>query len=451
VSAVLHEASVSLEPVPVSAPRAREFLAAVLAEAGRSVWVEAAQLALSEIVTNAVLHAHTNLDITVRVGREELRVDVRDYNPHLPTQRTYEAGATTGRGMELVAAVSAECGVSPVAPIGKVVWFVIRDTQDEPTAEDLLAHWDFEDDLDEAAASLVPQDSRVALPTFPPTLWLAAAEHHDAVLREYVLYAAEHDTADADDVPLADQARAWLSLAVEATVEQARAAGLATRRLPAGHPSPLPDAPASLDVTLSVPADAQRSFLALQDLLDAAERVAVEGRLLIRPALPEIVAVRDWVCDQVVAQLGGVSPSAWPGADQERFTVQVRDRRGDGLDSGWDASLVHDSDRGVVAADDANRIVAVSRPLAAELGWEVADLVGRRVVALIPPGLREAHVAGFSRHLHTGESHVLGVPVRLPVLRADGTEVLCDFLIEQADTTGGRPVYVAWITPAART
>jgi PAS domain S-box-containing protein len=85
--------------------------------------------------------------------------------------------------------------------------------------------------------------------------------------------------------------------------------------------------------------------------------------------------------------------------------------------------------------------------LAAALGWEVDDLVGRRVVTLIPPELREAHVAGFTRHLTTGEAHVIGVPLRLPVMRADGTRVECDFLIEQTRVEQGRHVYVAWIEP----
>jgi hypothetical protein len=80
---------------------------------------------------------------------------------------------------------------------------------------------------------------------------------------------------------------------------------------------------------------------------------------------------------------------------------------------------------------------------------DVDDLVGRRVVALIPPELREAHVAGFTRHLTTGEAHVLGVPLRLPVLRADGTRLDCDFLIEQTPATTGRAVYIAWIQPIA--
>jgi hypothetical protein len=33
------------------------------------------------------------------------------------------------------------------------------------------------------------------------------------------------------------------------------------------------------------------------------------------------------------------------------------------------------------------------------------------------------------------------------VLRADGSEVLCSFLIESHPTPAGRQVYVAWIAP----
>jgi hypothetical protein len=71
------------------------------------------------------------------------------------------------------------------------------------------------------------------------------------------------------------------------------------------------------------------------------------------------------------------------------------------------------------------------------------------VVVLVPPRYRESHVAGFTRHLTTGEAHVLGVELELPVLRRDGTEVLCTFLIESTGTPSGRAVYLAWITPIA--
>jgi PAS domain S-box-containing protein len=89
----------------------------------------------------------------------------------------------------------------------------------------------------------------------------------------------------------------------------------------------------------------------------------------------------------------------------------------------------------------------VSAPLLAVLGWSAAELVGRRVVAIVPPRFREAHVAGFSRHLSTGDARALGVALQLPVLIADGTEVDCHFLIKSEPTSSGRVVYVAQITP----
>ncbi|MDQ3484917.1 MAG: hypothetical protein M3445_05840 [Actinomycetota bacterium] len=59
--------------------------------------------------------------------------------------------------------------------------------------------------------------------------------------------------------------------------------------------------------------------------------------------------------------------------------------------------------------------------------------------AVDEPGLREAHVAGFSRHLSTGESHILGVPLQ----RTAGSEVLCDFFVEQEGGESGGSIYVA--------
>ena len=92
-------------------------------------------------------------------------------------------------------------------------------------------------------------------------------------------------------------------------------------------------------------------------------------------------------------------------------------------------------------------LVAVSGPAADLLPWTVEELTGRRVVSVVPERLREAHVAGFARHLTTGEAHVLGIDITLPVLRRDGDELLCSFFIERAPAGPGRAVYVAWLTP----
>jgi len=443
---------------PASVGRARRLVRKALDDAGRAEWAEAAELACSEVVSNAVLHAHTDVQLTIAVTDAGVRVEVHDFSPLLPLQRNYTEQATTGRGMALVAALTSEHGITDVGPGGKTVWFMVTGEPQEQSEDDLLAAWDdAEWDLDEllgdAPLDPGPADATpVRLLGMPPTLWLAARQHHDAIVRELVLYLAEHGPDQPEglqvDVASTDLARATISTAVVAAVDEAQRQGTASRVLPAGHPGPLPDVPAVLDLELHVPEELRGAFATMQDTLDTAERLAAEGLLLSRPGLPEIVAVRDWACEQVTAQLAGVSPSRWPGADQEHFADEVVDRADEPDLQGWDVAAVRDADRGVVAADDANRIVAVSRPLAELLGWDPDDLVGRRVVALVPPRLREAHVAGFTRHLTTGEAHVLDVPLTLPVLRADGSEVEATFLVQKAPTDHGRTVYLAWIEPA---
>ena len=437
------ERRATFAPDPVSAGAARRLVREVLGAGGREEWLDAGELAISEVVTNAALHAHTPIEVHLQLRDDRLCVKVRDFDPMLPRQRHYDEEATTGRGMGLVAAVALECGVESLGDDGKVTWFSVGDVP-EPSAGDVAAAWELEDDAD---IPLGDDTVTVTLGSMPVILWIAARQHHDALLRELVLHLAEHPEVQVD-LAAADRARGLVSAAVLRAIDEAGATGEARPAVPEGHPSPLPWTPGDVDLEVVVPRDSGAHYAALQDALDAAEDLAASGRLFVRPGLPEIVAVRDWACEQVIAQLSGIPPAPWPGTAQERFEVAVHDRTGpDDLD--WDDAVVRESDRGVVAADDANRIVAVSRPLADLLGWRVEDLVGRRVVTIIPPALREAHVAGFSRHLSTGESHILGVPLQLPVLRADGTEVACDYLVERAGAALGRALYLAWITPSA--
>lgn len=441
----------SFEPVPVSAREARRFLRSFLEARGvDGDGADGAEVALSEVVTNAVLHAHTPFAVALALDDDGvLRVEVHDGNPQLPVQRDYAVQATTGRGMELVAAYARDCGVRVDGPAGKTVWFEVdlqaaADGTDGLSEQDLLDAWD----LDDAPAA--PADAaELLLLSMPPTLWLAAREHHDAVLREFMLFASEHpdEAPAADRLAAADRARTWISTRVLAELEGGAARASAHRALPEGHPSPLPDAPPALDLRVPVPPDAAGAFAALQDVLDAAEGLAAQGRLLARPALPEVVAVRDWACEQAISQRAGISPKPWPGTSQDRFT-DAGGLADDEL-ARWQGAVPEGPGAGGVVADEANRILAVTPALAAGLGYTPEQLVGRRVVVLIPPALREAHVAGFTRHLTTGEAHAIGVPLRLPVLRADGSTVECGFLIEQRPLPQGGAVYVAWVTPDA--
>ena len=443
------ERTVAFDPATLSAREARRFVRGVLHEAGREEWVDAAELAVSEVVTNVVLHAHTPFELTVRLTEDHARVEVRDWNPALPQQRSYDDEATTGRGMALVETVTTASGVQSLGGEGKVVWFCVADPSDADP-DDLLAGWDDAGwDVEPPPEPAREDLADVLLPRLPPTLWLAARQHQDGLLRELALHRAAHADCGVseDDLAQADAARALLGSAVEGAVARVRLTSADRLPLPENHPAPLPEVPAALDLRVAVPVGAARSFAVLTRVLDRAEELAHTDALLVSPGLPEVVAVTAWAADQVVRQLDGAQPAPWTGADDERFTHLVNDD-GAPLPTGWDVAAVRDSDAGVVAADDANRIVAVSRPLAELLGYGVDDLVGRRVVTIVPPRFREAHVAGFSRHLTTGEAHVLGVELDLPVLRRDGEEVSCRFLIEQQGTADGRRVYTAWISPA---
>ena len=442
-------AHATLPPEPRSAARARTFVADALAMLNRSELIDAAQLAVSELVTNSVLHASTDVEVAVLATEAGARIEVCDEHPGLPTARHYGDYATTGRGLGLVSALAADFGIEAKTPVGKRVWFTLT----AATGDDVIpvaAEWDLDELLDVVEPPGTDAEGQIVLARLPVMLWSAAQQHHDAVLRELMLHRASVSPTPEEGSELASarQAEALLASAIDVALSRAASEQPRAAVLPEGHPSPFAPDIAALDVAVPHGDDAHELFSALQDVLDEAEQLAAEGRLLVRPALPEIIAVRDWCCEQVVAQSNGVPAAPWSGADHEVFARGDSDRFQTAAPD-WDDGIVQDSDRCALAADDNNRLIAVSRPMAEIIGWNIDDLVGRRVVTLVPHRFREAHVAGFTRHLTTGEAHALGVELDLPVLHADGHEIMFTFLIERAATAPGRTVYVAWLTPVA--
>ncbi|HUR75827.1 MAG TPA: ATP-binding protein [Sporichthya sp.] len=425
---------------------ARRLVGEVLDSCGRPDLRAAAELALTELVTNAILHAHTGVSLRVRCDGHALSVEVEDFNTCLPVPHSYGPESSTGRGMALVAALSREHGVIPTAG-GKIVWFSVTDDRlpgPEASADDLLAAWaDPHMPPNEAAGGDASAAPRAILTGFPPTLWLAAAQQHDAMLRELALFRAGAGHA-VDDLAAADRARARLRSALERALREARETGQ-ERRSPPGPPAPLKDVEPVLDLTVPLAGTTSADFAALQDVLDEAQGLAHSRQLLVAPALPEIVAVRDWAAEQVITTLAGLPPRPWPGADAEHFARSVDPDARD-IDYDIDARL---RNRTAIVVNEHNRIVGISAGLASDLGWTVEGLVGRRVVAIIPPRFREAHTAGFTRHLTSGEAHALRVELELPVMAADGTEVPYTLFIEADRTRSGRPVYIASLSRMA--
>jgi len=79
------------------------------------------RLAVNELVTNAVVHARSACELTLRLRPYSVRVEVHDDLPEGPTLLPQSASRTSGRGLSLVGAVSLAWGVEPDAT-GKLVW-----------------------------------------------------------------------------------------------------------------------------------------------------------------------------------------------------------------------------------------------------------------------------------------------------------------------------------------
>lgn len=79
---------------------------------------------VSELATNAVIHARTPYTIAVSHEGDTVRVGVQDLSAVNPRRRAYGVDATTGRGLRLVASMASSWGID-ADPGGKVVWFEV--------------------------------------------------------------------------------------------------------------------------------------------------------------------------------------------------------------------------------------------------------------------------------------------------------------------------------------
>lgn len=111
--------------VPLSAGQARSFVESVLAGAGLDDLAYAANVLVSELVANAVLHAGTPLEVVMETGADRVRVEVHDGNPQLPVRKHYSNLSGTGRGLLLVERMASEWGAERT-PAGKKVWFELN-------------------------------------------------------------------------------------------------------------------------------------------------------------------------------------------------------------------------------------------------------------------------------------------------------------------------------------
>ena len=120
------QASADFDP-EFSAPRAaRRFVTEVLDGWGhRGSLLEDARLLATELATNAVLHARSPFSVSVRRHGSGVRLSVDDASHVRPTLREPRGLESSGRGLQLVAAIAARWGVD-LTDDGKTVWAELR-------------------------------------------------------------------------------------------------------------------------------------------------------------------------------------------------------------------------------------------------------------------------------------------------------------------------------------
>ncbi|MBI2708527.1 MAG: hypothetical protein HYX34_02370 [Actinobacteria bacterium] len=132
---------------------------------------------------------------------------------------------------------------------------------------------------------------KIRLLNLPVELVKRTISHGDAILRELTFVAlADHPERGVPDMPNLNL------ILVHAGLE---------RRLRNGE--------TAIDVDVEVPATAVSESARRVALVEAGDRLAAEGLLLMTPPSPDVVACRRWLVDQIVDQSRGGAPVPWSG------------------------------------------------------------------------------------------------------------------------------------------
>jgi anti-sigma regulatory factor (Ser/Thr protein kinase) len=112
------QARIELAPEATSPRLARALTTTVLNHWGFGDAVDVAVLLVDELVTNALLHAGTPIEVALIERGPVVRVVVSDRSGVIPRPRTHSVGAVTGRGLQLVSLLASDWGAEPT-PTGK--------------------------------------------------------------------------------------------------------------------------------------------------------------------------------------------------------------------------------------------------------------------------------------------------------------------------------------------
>lgn len=113
-------------PQRASVAAARQFVTETLVDAGMTSVLDEARLLVSELATNAVVHAATDFSVTVHIAAGRVYVEVRDGDPMgIDAVEDLPQMPVRGQGLRIVGRLAGDWG-SRAEDHGKVVWFSVE-------------------------------------------------------------------------------------------------------------------------------------------------------------------------------------------------------------------------------------------------------------------------------------------------------------------------------------
>jgi anti-sigma regulatory factor (Ser/Thr protein kinase) len=261
---------------------ARRLVARLIAEEADPDVVDNVRLAVSEVVSNALLHGRPPVTLHAHVTGDALRIEVADGHTGTGTPQHPSASATSGRGLAIVDTVVDRWGFESRHE-GKAIWMEF----------DLVAVQDREGEGPELPVSLLG---------VPIDVYLRGQEHLESTLHELRVIA----TSDPEAFAQIDETTAMPLRAAMDTFRGSREAGRAEAMAAASAGEHLVDFEWRLTADAAVAARAWAAGVAELDDL------ARTGVLLTPPADPDVARFRRWLSDQIAAQLGGARPQPFP-------------------------------------------------------------------------------------------------------------------------------------------
>jgi len=305
----LNKEALPLDSAPSAVADARRWVLGLCRELGRDDLLDCAELGVSELVTNAILHGQAPINVRVRGTREHPRIEVYDASRRPPVigggpventpddDDLDEFLTTFGRGLSMVSMASVAWGAT-IERGGKIVWFEPAGSlQEDGYREGVIDV--LHDDSQKWEPS--PDSVTVRLLDVDLKLFLSVLTQYNNLRRELRLLALAHEA----DYPLARDLSHMFST-FERQFPPAMLEGVAAT---------LRQGKATSDLCFEAAPESAQIFSTMLEMFDLADAFCRAQRLLSLARSPEQRMLQVWLLDQFTRQVRGEEPVPWTAYD----------------------------------------------------------------------------------------------------------------------------------------